>query len=420
MRPLRRVLLALTIVGTLVVTAVVWSVVREPVRHEDGALLVNDVTRLNPIAVSRVIAPTTTEEIVDAVRRHPGPISIGGARHSMGGQIASSGALHLDMRAFDKILAFSPSGKTITVQAGTRWRQIQERIDPADLSVAIMQSYADFTVGGSLAVNVHGRYVGNGPLILSAQSVNVVLADGTVVEASPRQNPEIFYGAIGGYGGLGVITEARFALADNVRVRRQHRTMPLSAYRAYFDAQVRGSPAVFHNADLYPDAYATVHAVTYMRTDNPATVSDRLMPQSRSYRLNRFAYWIVSDWPFGSAFRQHVVDPLVFRGQPVTWRNYEASYDTAELEPASRARSTYVLQEYFVPPDRFDEFAVRLRDVLRRHHVNAINVSIRHANADPGFRSSRGRRPTCLDSSFTTSKGPARRRSVPSKPGPAS
>ena len=223
MRPLRRVLLALTIVGTLVVTAVVWSVVREPVRHEDGALLVNDVTRLNPIAVSRVIAPTTTEEIVDAVRRHPGPISIGGARHSMGGQIASSGALHLDMRAFDKILAFSPSGKTITVQAGTRWRQIQERIDPADLSVAIMQSYADFTVGGSLAVNVHGRYVGNGPLILSAQSVNVVLADGTVVEASPRQNPEIFYGAIGGYGGLGVITEARFALADNVRVRRQHR-----------------------------------------------------------------------------------------------------------------------------------------------------------------------------------------------------
>jgi FAD/FMN-containing dehydrogenase len=100
--------------------------------------------------------------------------------------------------------------------------------------------------------------------------------------------------------------------------------------------------------------------------------------------MNRFAYWIVSDWPFGSAFRQHVVDRLVFRGQPVTWRNYEASYSTAELEPASRTRSTYVLQEYFVPPDRFAEFAARLRDVLGRHDVNAINVSIRHANADPG------------------------------------
>jgi hypothetical protein len=59
-KPLRRVLLAWTIAGSLVVTAVVWGVVREPVRHRDGALVVNDVTRLNPIAVSRVIAPTTT------------------------------------------------------------------------------------------------------------------------------------------------------------------------------------------------------------------------------------------------------------------------------------------------------------------------------------------------------------------------
>jgi FAD/FMN-containing dehydrogenase len=136
--------------------------------------------------------------------------------------------------------------------------------------------------------------------------------------------------------------------------------------------------------DIYPDAYDTVHAVTYNRTDEPVTVSDRLIPENRSYELNRFVYWIVSEWPFGKAFRQLVVDPLAFRGQPVTWRNYEASYDTAELEPASRARSTYVLQEYFVPRDRFDEFVPLMRDVLRRHRVNVINVSVRHATKDPG------------------------------------
>jgi FAD/FMN-containing dehydrogenase len=87
-----------------------------------------------------VITPTTTQEIIEAVKTHNGPISVGGARHSMGGQIATAGALYIDMRGFDKIVAFSPSEKTITVQAGARWRQIQARIDPANLSVSIMQT----------------------------------------------------------------------------------------------------------------------------------------------------------------------------------------------------------------------------------------------------------------------------------------
>ena len=171
--------------------AATWTVVREPVEPEVSPLVVNDVSQLNPIRVSRVITPKTTEEIVDAVTRHAGPISIGGARHSMGGQIATPAALHIDMRGFDRILSFSPAEKTITVQAGTRWRQIQEHIDPVNLSVAIMQSYANFTVGGSLSVNVHGRYVGLGPIILSVKAVKVVLADGSLVEATPVRNTDI-------------------------------------------------------------------------------------------------------------------------------------------------------------------------------------------------------------------------------------
>src|SRR6266404_2275168 len=155
-----------------------WTVVRAPVVPQASPLVINDVSQLNPIHVSEVITPTTTTEIVEAVQRHSGPISIGGARHSMGGQTATAGALFFDMRQFNRVLDFSPADKTITVQAGATWRQIQEQIDPANLAVKIMQSYANFTVGGSLSVNAHGRYVGLGPIILSVKSLKVVLADG--------------------------------------------------------------------------------------------------------------------------------------------------------------------------------------------------------------------------------------------------
>ena len=126
----------------------------------------------------------------------------------MGGQTATPGGLQIDMRTFNRVLAFDSINKTITVQPGIRWRDIQRRIDPANLSVKIMQTYADFTVGGSMSVNVHGRYIGQGPLALSIRSFKIVLADGSLVEASATVHPEIFYGAIGGYGGLGVIVEA--------------------------------------------------------------------------------------------------------------------------------------------------------------------------------------------------------------------
>lgn len=346
---------------------------------------VNDVTQLNPVVVQRVISPTSLDEIVDAVLAHRGPIAIGGGRFSMGGQTATEGALHIDMRNFDKIVGFSKDRKEITVQSGITWRKIQEHIDPHDLSLSIMQTYSNFTVGGSLSVNVHGRYIGQGPLVFSVRSIRIVLPNGRLVEASPKRNRDIFYGAIGGYGALGVIVEATLALTENLKVERQSVVMPLGEYKKFFFEKIRqNTDVIFHNADVFPAAFDTVRATSFVKTSKPLTVEHRLVPEHQSYWLDRFCFWIISEWPYGKAVRQHIIDPLVFSGEQVVWRNYEASYDVKELEPASRKDSTYVLQEYFVPVAKLEQFMPKMAEILNRHGVNTINVSIRHANRDPG------------------------------------
>lgn len=347
--------------------------------------IVNDVTGLNPVPVWAIVTPRSTQEVVDALQRSAGPVSIGGGRFSMGGQTASPGSLHLDMRQMNQVLAFSPADKTLRVQAGTRWCDIQRFIDPHDLAVKVMQTYANFTVGGALGVNAHGRYMGLGPLVLSVRNIRLVLADGTVVDASPSENAHLFYGAVGGYGGLGVVVEVDLELADNVRVKRLNRKMSARDYLEHFRAKIRGAPdPVFHNADLYPPEYERVRSVTWMRTDDPVTERRRLHDGAAGYAINRYFVWAVTETPFGKWRREYIVDPLLYLRKKVHWRNFEASYDVAELEPASRKRTTYVLQEYFVPVARFEAFAARMSEILRRHRVNALNVSVRHAHADPG------------------------------------
>jgi FAD/FMN-containing dehydrogenase len=346
--------------------------------------VVTEITQLYPVTVEKVITPKAIEEIQKAVKDRKGPISIGGGRYSMGGQTATEEALQIDMRQFNQVVNIDMDKKQVTVQAGIRWRDLQEAIDPKNLSIKIMQTYSNFTVGGSLSVNVHGRYIGQGPLIRSVVGLKVVLADGTLVEVGPQNNADIFYGIIGGYGGLGVIVEATLQLVDNEKVERSVQLVKAKDYKQFFFSNIRDNPkVVFHNGDIYPPEFEEVSAVSWNRTDKPLTVFDRMIPRNQKYILEPNAINLMTAMPGGRKLRK-VVDPLVYSKPMVTWRNHEASYDVASLEPNNRKNHTYVLQEYFVPVDRFDEFVPKMRDVFKKHDVEVFNVSIRHALPDTG------------------------------------
>lgn len=373
------------LVLTVVTTIAIWVSGDDEFSFSPPSTLINDITHMNPTYVARVVEPTTIEEVMEALRSTSGPVSIGGGRYSQGGQVSYPDSLHLDMRKLNRIVSLDAQGKRITVQAGATWRQIQEVIDPQDLSIRIMQTYSNFTVGGSLSVNVHGRYMGEGPLVRSVESIKLVLADGTLVEASPAQASDLFYGAIGGYGGVGVIVEATLSLADDVRIERQRSVMPTAQYRSFFAKDVRGNrEIIFHNADLYPPGYTTASVVSWVRTDKPLTIEERIIPEDLEYGWQpRVADWVGSS-DVGKWARQHLIEPLYYFPDRVVWRNWEASYDVAELEPQSREEYTYGLREYFIPVDRFDEFVPRMREIFAAHDANIVNVSVRHALPDPG------------------------------------
>ena len=344
---------------------------------------IENVTRLYTVEVARVETPTDADAVARALRDWPGKVAIGGGRFSMGGQVAIAGGLHLDMRRMKRVVWLRAPEHRVRVQAGITWRDLQDVLDPLDLSVRTMQSFSNFTVGGAVSVNCHGRYVGHGPIGHSVRALQLVLADGRVVEASRQGNPELFAAAIGGYGALGVITEVELELDDNTRMERIIEPVPLARYTAFFAEKVQKDPdSVMHNADLLPPRFDAPVAITWRRTDKKLTRTARLVARNADYTMRRHALWALTELPFAGSLREPATE-VVRRVRPeVAWRNHEASLDTASLEPESRVSATYALDEFFIPPRHFEAFTREMGAILRKHRVSAVNVSIRHSPAD--------------------------------------
>ncbi len=352
--------------------------------HSTSSIVINDVTRLNPTSVDEAYAPGSVEQLQSVLRASDKPVSIGGGRFSMGGQTASEGTLHIDMRGMNRILSVDPEKRVVRAQAGARWKDIQRVIDDYGFAVKIMQTYSNFTIGGSISVNCHGRYVGLGPLILSVRSLDLLMHDGERITASAEVNDEIFYGAVGGYGALGIIVEAELDLALNTRIERLSRKMPIDQYPGFFKDTVReNADSVFHNADMIPPRFRKVRAITWRTTGKPARARET-GARRRLYLTEKYMLWAITETPLGHWRREYIYEPLLYLRPQVSYRNNEADYDVAELEPLSRHHKTYVLQEYFVPVDRLTEFTVPMTAILRRFRVQVVNVSIRHAHPDPG------------------------------------
>jgi FAD/FMN-containing dehydrogenase len=348
-----------------------------------AAIPIENITRLYTVEVARVEAPADTAAVVRALREWPGKVAVGGGRYSMGGQVALAGGLHLDMRKMKQLLWLRAPERQARVQAGMTWRDLQDVLDSHDLSVRTMQSFSNFTIGGAVSVNCHGRYVGHGPVGHSVRAIQLVLADGRVVETSRQENAELFAAAVGGYGAIGVITEVELDLDANTRMERIIEPVSLAAYPKFFADKVLADRAsVMHNADLLPPLFDAPVAITWRRSDKPLTRPNRLVARGQSYTLKRQALWALTELPLASGLREPATEVARRLRPEVAWRNHEASLDVAQLEPLSRKSLTYVLDEFFIPPRRFESFVKEMGRILRRHDVGAVNVSIRHSPAD--------------------------------------
>lgn len=355
-------------------------------------LVLNDASGLNPTRVARhiVLRPAPGERMIARLRaaladatREGRPLVMGGARHSMGGQSLCAEAVALTAEG-DGCVA-DPAGRTYRAEAGARWRTIVPALDRIGLSVAVMQSNSDFSVGGTLSVNGHGWAVPFGSFASTVRSFRLLLADGDLVICSASENPDLFRAAIGGYGLLGVVVDAELDAVPNCALRPTLVTMAADRFASVFAGAIGTDPDLrmaYGRLSVAPGSFLKeAVAVTFreLRGAGPLPPAD---DAGLVAFMSRTMLRAQTGSDLGKELRWWAETTLAPRLAPeAVTRNRLLGQPVASLGTSGGGR-TDILHEYFLPPDRLEEFLAGCRSAIPGSGLDLLNVTLRYLAPD--------------------------------------
>ena len=365
-------------------------------RRQDP-LLAADVARIAPARVAAVAAARDVEQLQAVLRdaRQRGlKVSVAGSRHSQGGHTYTAGGVVLSMRTFNRVLAIDTITPAITVQSGATWDEVQRALAPYRLALKVMQSSNIFTVGGTLSANAHGRDVDVMQVVEVVQRFRLLLADGSVVEVSRTQHPELFGLVIGGYGMYGVILDVTLRVTRDELYEQNAVAMDYAAFPAYFAQHVAADSDVAlllvrPSIDPSPDAFLReLVVVTWRRAQPGADASFALTEEAHVWR-DRFFLELSRRYDWAKRWRWSLQKQIELGAgeHRVVSRNNAMRPPLAPLELLQyhSRRNTDIIQEYYVPVENFVPFMDRFREILLTGKMNVISSTVRYVapNATP-------------------------------------
>jgi decaprenylphospho-beta-D-ribofuranose 2-oxidase len=134
----------------------------------------------------------------------------------------------LSLLKSNRFIDFDPASGMLTCEAGVLLEDVIDTFLPRGWFPPVTPGTKFVTIGGMIASNVHGK---NHHLAGSfgdhVESIDLALADGSIVRCSHNENESLFAATCGGMGLTGVIVRARFRLmpVETSFIRRETRRL---------------------------------------------------------------------------------------------------------------------------------------------------------------------------------------------------
>jgi FAD/FMN-containing dehydrogenase len=352
---------------------------------------VDDVSRLNATPVDSVLhvamdhdsAIAQLRALLAYARGNDLPVSIAGARHSMGGHTIAPHGVQVDMLPFKRMRLDTTDG-VLTVGSGALWSEVIPFLNDHDRAVAVMQSDNAFSVGGSISVNCHGWQHNKPPIASTVRSFRLLRADGTIVECSRENDRELFSLALGGYGLFGIILEVDLWTVPNETYTFHRLVMSsenyLDNYARLIDADstvrmVYGRLNV-NESDFLRRAMLNYFTFDTLAAKNSPLTEPGLDELKRSIFLGTKGddYGKRMRWNSEQAYTKMRIGTRITRNQVM--------HESPAVYMNRSADRTDILHEYFIPRARFNDFIDALRRIIPAHEQDLLNITIRNVYRD--------------------------------------
>lgn len=149
-------------------------------------------------------------------------------------------------RLADRLLSFDEETGVVRAEAGLCLAELNRLFIPRGWFTPVTPGTKFVTLGGMVASDVHGKnHHVEGCFGAHVRALRMRLADDSIVECSPQQYPDLFYGTIGGMGLLGHVLEVEFTLkriASPWVLMETERVRDIDEYIASLDREARVWP----------------------------------------------------------------------------------------------------------------------------------------------------------------------------------
>ncbi|QHC25022.1 D-arabinono-1,4-lactone oxidase [Streptomyces sp. GS7] len=185
---------------------------------------------------ARIAAPASTEELAAAVRAAAAEgltVKAVGTGHSFTPAAATDGLLIRPER-LTGIRGIDREAGTVTVAAGTPLKRLNQALAAHGLSLTNMGDIMEQTVSGATSTGTHGTGRDSASIAAQITALELVTADGSVLDCSADENPDVFAAARLGLGALGVVSELTFAVEPEFLLTAREEPMPFDEVTGRF------------------------------------------------------------------------------------------------------------------------------------------------------------------------------------------
>ena len=193
-------------------------------------------------STSKIDYPKSLEEVQQLVKKYS-KLKVLGTRHCFN-TIADSKYNFISLREMKKIVSLDANAKTVTVEGGIKYGELCPWLNDKGFALHNLASLPHISVAGAITTATHGSGVKNKNLCGPVEALEIVTADGDVINFS-KKDGEKFYAAVVGLGAIGVITKVTLNIQSAFVMRQWVYTkMPLQQMKEHFDEIVSSGYSV--------------------------------------------------------------------------------------------------------------------------------------------------------------------------------